>query len=445
LGTEALGQYGATEPGWEDRDDVARLASAERDRLRSEVGELAFLTARAAAITRRDADLAARLNAIAGQALGPAEKSAVAAQRSELTGLTPAEISTAVTDGGRGRLLPAHDLAARGRYREALQLAARFVAKNPDDFGGWFLKAQCHDFLGQYEEARAAYSTCAALRPRSARPVAARGDLAFRHGKDLDQARIDFERAVELDPNLFEARLNRALLLRRAGRYSDAIAELDRLATDPNAPTRVYFVRSQVKEAAGDKVGAAADRAEGLKREPEDPASFVSRGLARAPNDQDGALVDFQAAAKLDPLYPLAMGNQGWILGEKMNRPVDALAAVDRLLALYPDHHTGRGGRAVLLARLGRGEEAIAATRQYLLNSPHPATYYQGACVFAIVSKADPKYRDEAVRLAASALLRGFGHDFLLTDEDLDPIRDNDQFRKLAEGVKVMKDLGGKK
>ena len=51
----------------------------------------------------------------------------------------------------------------------------------------------------------------------------------------------------------------------------------------------------------------------------------------------------------------------------------------------------------------------------------------------------------QAVRLTAAALLRGFGHDFLLTDEDLNPIRDNEQFRKLAEGVKVMKDLGGKK
>ena len=445
LGTAALGQYGATEPGWEDQDEVTRLASAERDRLRSEVGELAFLAARAAAITRREADLAARLNALAGKTLGPAEKSAVAAQRSELIGLTTAELSSAVADGGRGDLLRAHDLAARGRFREALPLAARFVTKNPDDFGGWFLKAQCHDFLGQYEDARAAYSTAAALRPRSARPVASRGDLAFRHGKDLDQARIDFERALELDPNLFEARLNRALLLRRAGRNADAIAELDRLASDPNAPTRVYFVRAQVKEVAGDKAGAAKDRAEAMKREPVDPASYVSRGLARASNDLEGALADFQAAEKLDPLYPLAMVNQAWVLGEKMNRPADALAAVDRLLALYPDHHTGRGGRAVLLARLGRGEEAIAATRQYLLNSPHPATYYQGACVFAIVSKTDPKYRDEAVRLAAAALLRGFGHDFLLTDEDLDPIRDNEQFRKLAAGVKVMKDLGGKK
>jgi eukaryotic-like serine/threonine-protein kinase len=444
-GSAALEQYGVTEPGWEDRDEVARLASAERDRLRSEIGELAFLTARAAANQRRDSEYAARLNALAADALGPAAKPAVAAQRSELTGLTPAEITTALSDDGRGNLLRAYDLAARGRYREALPLADRFVAKNPDDFGAWFLKARCHDELGEFDDARAAYSTCAALRPRSARPLAARGNLLFRHVNDRVQALADLDRALQLDPNLGDARLTRALVLRRMAKNPEALADLDRLAAEPNAPTRIFFVRAQVKVAMGDKDGAAADRAEGMKREPADPASFVTRGLARVTQDMDAALADFRAAEKLDPRYADAMVNQAWLLGEKMNRPAEALEVVDRLLALYPDHQTGRGGRAVYLARLGRNEQAIASIRRYLADAPHPATYYRAACVFAMVSKSDPKYREEAVRLTAIALLRGWGHDFLLTDEDLNAIRDHEQFRKLADGVKVMKDLGSKK
>jgi len=325
-----------------------------------------------------------------------------------------------------------------------LPLADRFVAKNSDDFGAWFLKARCHDELGEFDDARAAYSTCAALRPRSAQPLAARGYLSLRHANDRVQALADLNRALELDPNLGEARLNRALVLRRMGRPADAVADLDRLAADPNAPTRIYFVRAQVKDAMGDKAGAAADRAEGMKREPADPASFVTRGLARVSQDMDAALADFRAAEKLEPRYADAMVNQAWLLGETMNRPANALEVVDRLLALYPDHQTGRGGRAVYLARLGRNDEAIAAIRRYLADAPHPATYYRAACVFAMVSKTDPKYRDEAVRFVAIALLRGWGHGFLLTDEDLNAIRDHEQFRKLADGVKVMKDLGGK-
>ena len=129
------------------------------------MGEIAFLTARAAAADAprrgpgRPAQRAGR------RSLGAGREARGRGTASELTGLTAAEIVAAVSDGGRGDLLRAHDLAARGRFREALPLAARFVAKNPDDFGGWFLKARCHDVLGQYEDARPPYSTCAALRP----------------------------------------------------------------------------------------------------------------------------------------------------------------------------------------------------------------------------------------------------------------------------------------
>jgi serine/threonine protein kinase/predicted Zn-dependent protease len=445
LGTAVLEFYGATEAGWADRDAVTRLPEAERARLRSEVGELAFLTARAAAQTRRDRELAERFNALAGDTLDAAAQPAAAAQRSDLSGLTSNEIANAVGNGGRTDFLRACDLSARGRHREALPFAARFVAHHPDDFGGWFLKARCHDQLGQYEDARAAYATCAALRPLSARPVAARGELAFRHGKDLDQARADLDRALQLDPNLADARFNRALVLRALRKFPAALADLDELLRAEHAPTRVYFIRAQVRESLGDRDGAAADRAEGMKRPPSDPASFVTRGLARASKEPEAALADFQDAEKLDPFYHHAMVNQAWILGEKMNRPEEAIAAVDRLLAIYPDHQNGRAGRAVLLARLGRNDEAIAEARRCLTSAPHASAYYQAACVFAIVSRTDNRHRDEGIRLVATALLRGFGHDSLLSDHDLDPFRTDERFRKLADGVKVMRDLGAKK
>jgi tetratricopeptide (TPR) repeat protein len=320
------------------------------------------------------------------------------------------------------------------------------VDGNSTDFGGWFVKARCHDTLGQYEQARAAYSTCAALRPNSAEAVAARGNLAFRNGKELDQALIDLNRAIQLDPHLAEYRLNRAILLRGIKKYAEALKDLDLLAQDPNAPSRVYFIRAQVREASGDKAGAADDRAVFMKHEPRDPVSFVTRGLARAKDDPEAALADFRAAERLDPFHPDALLNQAWLLGEKMNRPADALAACDRFLALYPDHPNGRGGRAVLLARLGRLDDAVAAARQNLSAAlpsvAHPSTYYRAGCVLAIVSRKDPKHRDEAVRLVATALLRGWGHEYLLTDDDLDALHTDERFKKLMDGVRVMKELG---
>jgi eukaryotic-like serine/threonine-protein kinase len=185
LGSEAMDRYGVTEPGWEQRDDVAYLPVSECKRLRDEVGEVAFLAARAAALSRRDAEMAQKLNALAGEMLDASAKPAAEFQRSELTGLTKGELAKVVGDGGRGDFLRACDLAARGRHKEALPVAAGFVVQHPDDFGGWYLKARCHHALGQYDDARAAYAVCFALRPLLPQAYAARGDLAFKHGKDL--------------------------------------------------------------------------------------------------------------------------------------------------------------------------------------------------------------------------------------------------------------------
>ncbi|HVK10825.1 MAG TPA: protein kinase [Gemmataceae bacterium] len=431
LSGPALDRIAATEPGWQDSDTLSRLPEAERERLKGEIGEVAYLAARAAARERRDAELAARLDALAANALPPDARTVLTAE--------PA-------DGSRGSFLRACDLASRGEFIAALPLTAAVVASHPEDFGGWYLKARCHSALGQYEDARAAFSTAAALRPRSARTYAARAELAIRHRRDVDQALADLDRALELDRDLADARLDRALVRRWTGDDAGAIKDLDYLLATADAPTLAYFRRAEARAAAGDAAGAAADRAEGMRLKPRDPASYVERGLAKAhENDPDGALRDFQAAEQLDPNYPEAMTNQAWVYGEKLNRQADALAAVDRVLAKYPDHQNARGGRAVYLARLGRPKEAVAEAKLLLSKAPQPAAYYQAACTYALVSGTDPAYKAEGIRLVAAAMLRGFGHDLIFTDTDLDPLRTDAKFRTVAEGIRVMTELEAKK
>ena len=124
------------------------------------------------------------------------------------------------------------------------------------------------------------------------------------------------------------------------------------------------------------------------------------------------------------------------MLGERLNRLPEALEATDRLLAEYPDHSIGRGGRAVYLARLGRVDEAVAEVRKLLTGDPEPSVYYHAGCVLALAAKADPKYRDEAIGLVSKALLKGYGHDFLIGDPDLDALDGDGRFRTIADGVR---------
>jgi hypothetical protein len=115
------------------------------------------------------------------------------------------------------------------------------------------------------------------------------------------------------------------------------------------------------------------------------------------------------------------------------------------VLAKYPDHQNARGGRAVYLARLGRPKEAVAEAKLLLSKAPQPAAYYQAACTYALVSGTDPAYKAEGIRLVAAAMLRGFGHDLIFTDTDLDPLRTDAKFRTVAEGIRVMTELEAKK
>jgi serine/threonine protein kinase/lipoprotein NlpI len=431
LGTAALARYSANEPGWEDRREVTRLPADERERLRTEIGEIAWLTSKAAALLNRDAERAARLKGVAEQP--------------GIVALTPDQIATAVADGTRAGFLKASDLAFRGRYREALPLAAAYAVKHPTDFAAWMLAGKCHDMLSQYEDARGAYSTAAALKPDSARPFAARGELAFKYAKDLPQAKVDLDRAVQLDPNYFEARLTRALVLRSLTAYDAALEDLDALAAADRSTVRVRFVRAMVKEAKGDRAGAAADRDAALTLEPKTPEDFVTRGKYREKTDPKAALADYQAALKVDPLDMFALLNTAYVLGERLNQIPEALTATDRVLAVYPEHPHALGGRAVYLARLGQTDEAVAEAHKLLSGSPQASVYYHAGCVLALAARAEPRHRDEAIRLVATALLRGYGHEFVLSDPDLATLADDERFKKLVDGVKVMKELGEKR
>jgi len=65
--------------------------------------------------------------------------------------------------------------------------------------------------------------------------------------------------------------------------------------------------------------------------------------------------------------------------------PEAALAAADRLVALYPGNNGGYQMRGVVLVRMGRFEEALAATEKamaLLPNNPDPANHWRRSFIF---------------------------------------------------------------
>jgi tetratricopeptide (TPR) repeat protein len=318
-----------------------------------------------------------------------------------------------------------------GSPADALPTLAEASRRDPKDFALWMNLGQCHALQGRLGEAEDCFTVAIVLRPQSPWPYFHRGRVELDQ-KLFEQARLDFDQALRLREGLVPAIINRALARIGQGDDAGAIADLSEALDRGAAETRIYFIRAEARARSGDRAGAAHDRAEGLRRRPSDPESWVVRGLASLPGDPKGALADFDEALRLDPRSHPALQNKAVVLSEHLGRPAEAIAALDLVVALHPDYVPARVGRGVLLARLGRRQEAHRDAEEAHGRDTSGDTSYRVACIYALTARAEPSDRPKALRMLALALGQG-GHwaELARTDPDLDMLRDLDGFRDL--------------
>ena len=124
---------------------------------------------------------------------------------------------------------------------------------------------------------------------------------------------------------------------------------------------------------------------------------------------------------------------------ENLGRPEEAIKILDVAVQAHPDFVEALMGRAVLLARLGRRDEAVRDTKVALQLDDRALTSYQAACVYALTSRNEPADRREALRLLAEALREdGSWLAVARQDQDLDPLRAQPAFKELLEAFGVV-------
>jgi tetratricopeptide (TPR) repeat protein len=335
--------------------------------------------------------------------------------------------------------------AAAGQRCEimaALQDVSRGDAHN---FVNYLLLGNCYVRLGQLNAAISCYSTGIALGPDLPWAYVNRG-LAHLDLRDYPGALADFDSVIALRPDMVEACMNRAVARMGTGDFSGAVADLDRALEHPDAPVQALFRRAAARERLGDRDGAARDRAEGLRRRPNDELSWVFRGLARLNDDPKGALSDFDAALTVNPRSKSALENKAFVLAERLGRPEDAIRVYDTTLLYHPDDAKAVGPRGIYHARLGRREAALADARTALALADQAPTVqeqaftkYQVAGIYALTSRQQPEDCREALRLLADALRKEASWLRALPDDhDFDPIRDRPEFHELLRAMAVV-------
>jgi tetratricopeptide (TPR) repeat protein len=458
LAHQALARYSILDDlQWHAHPSVAALPDSEQQRLRRDLGELLLLVARTETSTGRDrkqdlADARQRLektlelNRLAEACFEDDVPAALWWQRADIVRQLGDR-----AEGARLReraentpprsaddfYLSARELVGQGEPHKAVPLLRQATRLDPRHYWAWYLLGRCLGDVGEDVKAATCYSVCIALQPQSANAYFQRG-LAHIQMKDYPQARTDFDQALVLQPEYVEAFLNRALVRQSQKDYAGAVEDLSEALRLGAAPTRVYFLRARARELTGDAAGAKQDFAEGLQRRPTDEKSWIARGLARLGSEPDQALEDFDQALKLHPRSRAALRNKAHVLAEKLNRPRDAVAALDLVVQYFPDFGTARSERGVMHARLGDRAKALEDAQQALKRDHRPPLRYQVACIYALTSRSHTEDRAPALKLLREALRQGYGASLLGGDTDLDPLRPLPEFQRLAQAVAVL-------
>ena len=246
------------------------------------------------------------------------------------------------------------------------------------------------------------------------------------------------------------ARYNLGVALREAGRFDDALRELERARELwPGSPD-VHFQMGQARVARGDFGAARADFAEAVRLAPDRADTQVGLGMVyMAQGDASRASDAYRAALALDPSHVEAHNNQGSLLAWQgrfaealvhfraaaeasgdhaevlvnlgtaelqTGEPEAALDAYRRALELEPGLASARYGVGLALEALGRHGAAAGIFAVLVRDAAANESAFQGDAITRFADYRatcrEPGIRDpdEALRLAASA--RRLGPEF---------------------------------
>jgi TolB-like protein/predicted Zn-dependent protease/tRNA A-37 threonylcarbamoyl transferase component Bud32 len=247
---------------------------------------------------------------------------------------------------------------------------------------------------------------------------------------DYELAENAFSHALELDPDIIEARILMVFIYLSRGEKEKARAEVARLSKQaPNEPA-VYFVKGALHRLDGeyDRALRAFDKLSRL-----DPAARVVASYNRArvfmyQHRFDDALLELQQGARVEPNHPLIRTFQAVILG----RRGDAAEAVRVLHDVLEEHPTMDGIRPLLAQQLIKGGDTEGARAQFTERVREAADADHDIAYWLATAHAMLGDRDEAFRWLGRAIdLGNENRTWFESDPNWEPLREDERFAEL--------------
>jgi len=202
-----------------------------------------------------------------------------------------------------------------------------------------------------------------------------------------DEALADLDAVIEADPNYAEYRFDRGNLLRRMNRPHEALAAYEEaLALSPPFP-EAYYNRGDTRLELGDHDGALADFSYVLELDPGYLDAYLNRaGLRLAAGDLDGAAEDVTAGLEISPGEPHLLCVRGQLELSEGDAPA-ADRTLSAALAAAPGLAAAWAARATARYELGDPAGALSDLDRSLALHDDPGVRYNRAVLLAEASR----------------------------------------------------------
>ncbi|MDQ4120842.1 MAG: protein kinase [Acidobacteriota bacterium] len=251
---------------------------------------------------------------------------------------------------------------------------------------------------------------------------------------DFDRAEAAFSHAIQLNPDVVEARVLMAFIYLSRGEKKKARAELQRLQAQFPNEAPLYFAKAVLHRLDGEyeKAIRSWDKLENL-----DPAAKVVAGYNRARiyaymGDNERALAELDRTEQIEPEHPLVKIFRARILfyhGE-VKQATDTMREI---LTKNPHLEGMRPILGILLASQGNFEEArqqLTPRALQMADADHDIAYWT-ASTYALLGE-----KDEALRWLEQAInLGNENREWFDRDRNWDSLRDDPRFIELMRRI----------
>jgi tetratricopeptide (TPR) repeat protein len=194
--------------------------------------------------------------------------------------------------------------------------------------------------------------------------------ISLEQGSQYELAIAAYDKAIQIQPSFYEAQYKKAEALRRVKKYPEALISIDKAIELNPDDAALYLLRGQILVSLNRYPEAKTAFGNAIDRKPNFFAYYYRAEALSQMGDKQGAVLDYSKAIAINPREASSYHSRGLLYSDLANEKA-AMADLDRAIALADPLYTilFSAGRAGVRFKFGDYQGAIAECNEVIKNS----------------------------------------------------------------------------